>query len=147
VPGHTAGHVAYYGGNSLFCGDTLFACGCGRIFEGTPPQMYASLQKLARLPESTAVYCAHEYTLSSIRFAKTVEPDNHALLEREERDKAAVAAGRPTLPSTIALEKRTNPFLRCEEPKVMQSVSRYSGKALLTPVEVFAALRQWKDKF
>lgn len=147
VPGHTAGHVAYYGGNSLFCGDTLFACGCGRIFEGTPPQMYASLQKLARLPESTAVYCAHEYTLSSIRFAKTVELDNQALLEREERDKAAVAAGRPTLPSTIALEKLTNPFLRCEEPKVMQSVRRYSGKALLTPVEVFAALRQWKDKF
>ena len=147
VPGHTAGHVAYYGGNSLFCGDTLFACGCGRIFEGTPPQMYASLQKLARLPENTAVYCAHEYTLSSIRFAKTVEPDNQALLEREKRDKASVAAGRPTLPSTIALEKLTNPFLRCEEPKVMQSVSRYSGKALLTPVEVFAALRQWKDKF
>lgn len=147
IPGHTAGHVAYYGGNSLFCGDTLFACGCGRIFEGTPPQMYASLQKLARLPDDTAVYCAHEYTLSSIRFAKTVEPDNQALLERETADKAAVAAGRPTLPSTIKLEKRTNPFLRCEEAKVMQSVSRYTDKALLNPVDVFAALRQWKDKF
>lgn len=147
VPGHTAGHVAYYGGNSLFCGDTLFACGCGRIFEGTPPQMYASLQKLARLPDDTAVYCAHEYTLSSIRFAKTVEPDNQALLEREAADQAAVASGHPTLPSTIKLEKRTNPFLRCEEAKVMQSVSRYSSNTLLNPVDVFAALRQWKDEF
>lgn len=147
VPGHTAGHVAYYGGNSLFCGDTLFACGCGRIFEGTPQQMYASLQKLARLPDDTAVYCAHEYTLSNIRFAKAVEPGNQALLERETRDKAAVAAGRPTLPSTIALENLTNPFLRCEDPQVIQSASRYTGKALLNPVEVFTALRQWKDKF
>lgn len=147
VPGHTAGHVAYYGGNSLFCGDTLFACGCGRIFEGTPQQMYASLQKLARLPDDTAVYCAHEYTLASIRFAKAVEPGNQALLAREARDQAAVAAGRPTLPSTIALENLTNPFLRCEEPEIRQNTSRYAGKALLNPVDVFAALRQWKDTF
>ena len=145
VPGHTAGHVAYYGGNSLFCGDTLFACGCGRLFEGTPQQMHASLQKLALLPDDTLAYCAHEYTLSSIRFAKTVEPGNQALLERETRDKATVAAGRPTVPSTMALEKQTNPFLRCNVPEIVQSVSRHAAKNLSNPVDVFAALRQWKD--
>ena len=142
VPGHTAGHVAYYGGNSLFCGDTLFACGCGRIFEGTPQQMYASLQKFALLPDNTAVYCAHEYTLSNIRFAKAVEPGNPALLQREARDQATVAAGRPTVPSTMGLEKQTNPFLRCDVPDAVQSASRHAGKRLSNPVDVFAALRQ-----
>jgi hydroxyacylglutathione hydrolase len=147
VPGHTLGHIAYYGGNSLFCGDTLFACGCGRLFEGTPRQMYDSLQKLAALPAETQVYCAHEYTLSSIRFAKAVEPGNQALLEREARDKASVAAGRPTLPSTLALEKLTNPFLRCDQPEVVSSTRRHAGTALSDPVVVFATLRAWKDRF
>jgi hydroxyacylglutathione hydrolase len=146
VPGHTIGHVAYYGGNSLFCGDTLFACGCGRIFEGSPPQMYASLQKISRLPNDTSAYCAHEYTLENIRFAKLVEPGNQALLEREKRDKISVAAGRPSVPSTIALENLTNPFLRCSAPEVVQSASRYAGKPLSNPVDVFAVLRKWKDE-
>lgn len=145
VPGHTAGHVAYYGGNSLFCGDTLFACGCGRLFEGTPAQMYASLQKFARLPDATSVYCAHEYTLAGIRFAKLVEPGNTALLEREARDQAAAALRHPTLPSTLHLEKLTNPFLRCGEPEVINSASHFAGKNLSSPVEVFAALRQWRN--
>lgn len=147
VPGHTAGHVAYYGGNSLFCGDTLFACGCGRIFEGTPPQMYASLQKFAQLPEATQAYCAHEYTLDSIRFAKVVEPHNQALLARESADQTLVAAGRPTVPSTIALELRTNPFLRCSAPEVVQSASQHAGKFLSNPIEVFAVIREWKNRF
>ncbi|HUW50703.1 MAG TPA: hydroxyacylglutathione hydrolase [Sulfuricella sp.] len=144
VPGHTSGHIAYYGANSLFCGDTLFACGCGKLFEGTPAQMAASLQKLAALPDETKVYCAHEYTLTNIAFAKTVEPANVALLQREVRDHQAREQGRPTLPSTIALEKATNPFLRCDLPAVIEAASRYAGHALNDPVSVFAALRKWK---
>lgn len=147
VPGHTAGHVAYYGANSLFCGDTLFACGCGRLFEGTPAQMHASLQKLAALPEETDVYCAHEYTLANIDFAKAVEPANAALLRRETLDRQAREQGRPTLPSTIALEKATNPFLRCDRPAVIEAASRYAGRALGDPVSVFAVIREWKNRF
>ncbi len=144
VPGHTAGHVAYYGANSLFCGDTLFACGCGKLFEGTAAQMYASLQKLAALPDETDMYCAHEYTLANILFAKTVEPANADLVQREMRDRQAREQGLPTLPSTIALEKATNPFLRCEHPAVIEAASRHAGRALNDAVSVFAALREWK---
>lgn len=144
VPGHTAGHIAYYGAKSLFCGDTLFACGCGKLFEGTPAQMAASLQIFAALPDETRVYCAHEYTLTNIEFAKTVEPANAALLQRETRDRLAREQGRPTLPSTISLEKATNPFLRCDQPAVIEAASRHAGHALNDPVSVFAALRQWK---
>lgn len=145
VPGHTAGHIAYYGAKSLFCGDTLFACGCGKLFEGTPAQMAASLQTFAALPDETEVYCAHEYTLTNIEFAKTVEPTNAALLQRETRDRLArEQQGYPTLPSTIALEKTTNPFLRCDQPAVIEAASRHAGHALNDPVSVFAALRQWK---
>lgn len=147
IPGHTAGHVAYYGANWLFCGDTLFGCGCGRLFEGTPAQMAASLDRLARLPELTQVYCGHEYTLANIRFARAVEPGNPALQEREVRDRASRAQGLPTLPSSIGLEKRTNPFLRCREPEVIRAASQLAGKRLADPIEVFAALRQHKNTF
>ena len=146
VPGHTAGHVAYYGANSLFCGDTLFTCGCGKLFEGTPAQMHASLQKLAALPDDTQVYCAHEYTLENIRFAKKVEPANRQLLEREVHDRLTREQGRPTLPSTIALEKATNPFLRCEHPAVIEAASRFFGSPLDDAVKVFAAVREWRNR-
>ncbi|OJY07835.1 MAG: hydroxyacylglutathione hydrolase [Nitrosospira sp. 56-18] len=147
IPGHTAGHIAYYGGNMLFCGDTLFACGCGRLFEGTPGQMVASLQKLADLPKDTEVYCGHEYTLNNIRFARTVEPGNQELLEREKAVEALAKQHVPTLPSTIGLEKATNPFLRCGEPEVISSASAKMNKPLNDPVSVFAALRDWKNRF
>jgi hydroxyacylglutathione hydrolase len=147
IPGHTRAHIAYYGAGSLFCGDTLFACGCGRLFEGTAEQMFASLDKLARLPEETKVYCGHEYTLANIGFAKAVEPGNAALLRREERDRGLREAGRPTLPSTLGEEKATNPFLRCLEPAVVDSVNKYLGSRVSDPVRVFAAIRDWKNKF
>lgn len=145
VPGHTAGHVAYYGINSLFCGDALFTCGCGRLFEGTPEQMQASLAKLVALPDDTKVYCAHEYTLENIRFSRKVEPGNIALQEREQRERQTRAQNRPTLPSTIALEKQTNPFLRWDAPEVIKSASNFAGRPLHNPVEVFAAVRRWRD--
>lgn len=145
VPGHTAGHIAYYGANSLFCGDTLFTCGCGKLFEGTPAQMYASLQKFAALPDETRVYCTHEYTLENIRFAKKVEPANRQLLEREGRDIQTRKQDLPTLPSTMALEKATNPFLRCDHPDVISAASHFSGTPPNTPVAVFAAIREWRN--
>jgi hydroxyacylglutathione hydrolase len=147
IPGHTRAHIAYYGAGSLFCGDTLFACGCGRLFEGTAEQMYASLDKLARLPDDTRVYCGHEYTLANIGFAKAVEPANKALTKREVRDRGLREADRPTLPSTIGEEKATNPFLRCLEPAVVDSVNKYLGSRVSDPVRVFAAIRDWKNKF
>src|SRR5262245_24085516 len=147
IPGHTRAHIAYFGAGSLFCGDTLFACGCGRLFEGTAEQMYASLDKLARLPDDTQVYCGHEYTLANIGFAKAVEPGNAALRQREEKDRRLQDAGRPTLPSTIGEEKATNPFLRAREPAVVDSVNKYLGLRVSDPVRVFAAIRDWKNKF
>jgi hydroxyacylglutathione hydrolase len=147
IPGHTRAHIAYYGAGSLFCGDTLFACGCGRLFEGTAEQMYASLQKLRALPDETKVYCGHEYTLANIGFAKTVEPDNAALKQREDRDQRLRAAGKPTLPSTLGEEKATNPFLRCLEPAVVESANKYLGARIADPVRVFAAIRDWKNRF
>ena len=147
TPGHTLGHVAYYGGGRLFCGDTLFACGCGRLFEGSPAMMAASLGRLAQLPDDTEVFCAHEYTLSNIRFARSVDGDNPALLARESRDTARRAQGLPTLPSTLALEKATNPFLRCREPALVRAAESRLGRAPRDAVEVFAALREAKDAF
>lgn len=147
VPGHTAGHIAYYGAGRLFCGDTLFACGCGRLFEGTAEQMYDSLQKLSALPDDTLVYCAHEYTLSNIRFARAVEPDNADLQLREATDTATRQRGHATLPSRLDLEKRTNPFLRCDRQPVIEAVQRHSGRRLEEPAAVFAAVRAWKDAF
>jgi hydroxyacylglutathione hydrolase len=147
IPGHTAGHIALFGGAMVFCGDTLFACGCGRLFEGTAAQMSASLGKLARLPGGTRVYCGHEYTLANIRFAEAADPGNAALAARKVRESAKRAEGTPTLPSTIAEELATNPFLRCEDPAIIASAARHAGKPLKDRVEVFAALREWKNSF
>ncbi len=147
IPGHTRAHIAYYGLGALFCGDTLFACGCGRVFEGTPEQMYASLGKLLALPDQTKVYCGHEYTLANMQFAKAVEPANAALAVREKRDQALRDRGLPTLPSTLGEEKATNPFLRCREPAVIDSANKYLGGRIGDPVSVFSAIRQWKNVF
>jgi hydroxyacylglutathione hydrolase len=147
IPGHTRAHIAYYGAGALFCGDTLFACGCGRLFEGTAEQMFASLSKLASLPDDTKVYCGHEYTLANIGFAKAVEPGNTALKAREARDRRLREAGQPTLPSTLGEEKATNPFLRCREPAIVESANKYLGARIADPVRVFAAIRDWKNKF
>ena len=147
IPGHTAGHIALHGEGMVFCGDTLFACGCGRLFEGTPAQMVESLGKLARLPGSTRVHCGHEYTISNIRFAQAVEPRNRALDERKERDSAKQLRGEPTLPSTIADELATNPFLRCREPEVIASAEKHAGRKLAGEIEVFTEIRQWKNVF
>jgi hydroxyacylglutathione hydrolase len=148
VPGHTLDHIAYWCAalGVLFCGDTLFACGCGRLFEGTPAQMAGSLAKLAALPSDALVYCTHEYTLSNLRFARAVEPGNAALERRERACKELRERGLPTLPSTIALELATNPFLRCDTEGV-----RAGARARIAPdaddVAVFAAIRAWKDSF
>ena len=147
IPGHTRAHVAYYGLDSLFCGDTLFACGCGRVFEGTAEQMLDSLSKLAALPDETRVYCGHEYTLANIKFAREVDPDNRLLAAREAKAAKLRAAGRPTLPSTLGEERATNPFLRCAEPAVVESANKYLGARIADPVRVFAAIREWKNRF
>lgn len=152
VPGHTLGHIAYVGtlngASVLFCGDTLFGAGCGRLFEGTPEQMARSLDKLAALPEETAVYCAHEYTLANLKFAAAVEPGNAALGERMERDTAARSRGEATIPTTIAVEQATNPFMRYREPGIAAQLVQ-AGKLDpdAQPLAVFAALREWKNTF
>lgn len=149
VPGHTLDHIAYYNAEAeiLFCGDTLFAGGCGRLFEGTPEQMYRSLQKLARLPGDTRVYCAHEYTLANLRFAKAVEGDNEALAKRIQQDTEQRQRQLPTVPSTIALENATNPFMRSHVAAVIDSARRHSGTSLESPAQVLGAVRAWKDRF
>ena len=151
IPGHTRAHIAYYGAisgaPSLFSGDTLFACGCGRVFEGTNEQMYASLDKLLALPDETLVYCGHEYTLANIGFAQSLEPGNSALARRELRDRRLREQGKPTLPSTLADEKATNPFLRCREPAVIESANKYLGARIADPARVFAAIREMKNRF
>jgi hydroxyacylglutathione hydrolase len=147
IPGHTAGHIALHGAGAVFCGDTLFACGCGRLFEGTPAQMVDSLAKLARLPGTTKVYCGHEYTLANIRFAQAVEPGNAELAARGAREAQKRARDEPTLPSTIAEELRTNPFLRCTEREVVESAERRAGRALAGEIAVFAEIREWKNAF
>jgi len=147
VPGHTAGHIAFYGHHALFCGDTLFSCGCGRIFEGNAQQMYASLQKLVNLPDETKIYCAHEYTLANIEFAKKVDPDNSELLKLEKDCRQKQANNLPTLPSSIAVEKAVNPFLRCDQKPVIDRASRHDGRPLKDPVDVFSVLRSWKNHF
>lgn len=154
VPGHTLGHLAYYRPGLLFCGDTLFGAGCGRLFEGSPAQMAASLARLAALPDDTAVYCAHEYTEANLRFALAVEPGNPEL-QRRARDAAALRVeGRPTVPSTIGLERATNPFLRCAEAAVVAAArarevgeGREGAGLAADPLAVFTALRAWKDVF
>jgi hydroxyacylglutathione hydrolase len=153
VPGHTAGHIAYYcadfqGVPLLFCGDTLFSGGCGRLFEGTPAQMLASLTKLAALPGATRVCCTHEYTLGNLKFATAVEPGNSQLVHYRQQCEERRSRGEPTLPSTIALENGINPFLRTRQPAVAQAAHGHDPAAdPADPVAVFAALRQWKNEF
>lgn len=147
IPGHTRSHIAFYGDGLLFCGDTLFAAGCGRLFEGTPRQMHDSLTRLTRLPDDTRVYCGHEYTLSNIKFAKAVDPDNRRLLELETQAQAQRAQDQPTLPSTISQEKATNPFLRVTDPAIIRSASARAAKKLSDPVSVLAEIRDWKNNF
>lgn len=150
VPGHTSGHIAYLAPQQgwLFCGDTLFAGGCGRLFEGTPAQMAHSLGKLAALPDATEVYCAHEYTLANLRFAHEVEPENAALAARIGVEQAKRDRGQPTVPSTIGLEKSTNPFLRYREPAIVQHLIAAGHLAAgQEPLASFAALREWKNTY
>lgn len=147
IPGHTAGHIAFYGHGALFCGDTLFSAGCGRVFEGTPEQMLGSLDTLARLPDDTHVYCGHEYTLANLRFARAVEPGNAEIAQHAEHVAALREDDTPSLPSTLALEKRINPFLRCDEPGVRAAAEQEAGHPLASRIEVFAAVRRWKDAF
>lgn len=148
VPGHTLDHIAYYNQQGqLFCGDTLFSAGCGRLFEGKAHELYLSLKKLIQLPDSTEVYCTHEYTLSNLMFARQVEPDNPDICQHIEHVKKLLNQGKPSLPSTIGLEKRINPFLRCDRHSVILATERYCGRKLNTPAEVFAQLRHWKDQF
>jgi hydroxyacylglutathione hydrolase len=146
VPGHTEDHIAYLGEGVLFCGDTLFAAGCGRVFSGTHEQLHASLQRLRALPPDTLAYCAHEYTEANLGFAKWVEPDNPERARREAEVRQRRGRGEPTVPSAIALECATNPFLRVDEPAVIAAAARWAGRPLQDGAEVFRALRTWKDR-
>ena len=147
IPGHTVSHIAFHGHQVLFCGDTLFSLGCGRLFEGTPMQMLDSLDRLARLPGDTRVCCGHEYTVGNAAFAVAVDPDNMALRARAVAARHARLAGRPTLPSTLADERACNPFLRVDAPAVQSAVADQLGHAPRDRVEAFAGLRRWKDGF
>lgn len=150
IAGHTRGHIAYYGThpfNMVFCGDTLFACGCGRVFEGTPQQMYQSLQKLSRLPDDMLIFCAHEYTLGNVAFAREIDPGNTELIKFETKARQLRRQNLPTVPTTLELERAINPFLRCEQPQIIASAQRYSNKLFNDPVSIFAALREWKNNF
>src|SRR5690606_38398141 len=147
IPGHTLGHVAFVTGDALFCGDTLFSAGCGRLFEGTPEQLLHSLERLAALPETTRVFCGHEYTLANLTFAAAAEPGNDEIAAWRRQVEALRQQGEPSLPSSIARERQVNPFLRIEQPGVIASVERWSGNTLSDKVRRFAALRRWKDEF
>lgn len=147
VPGHTATHIAFHGHRHLFCGDTLFSLGCGRLFEGTPSQMLASLDRLAALPADTLVCCGHEYSRSNAAFARAVDPDNAALRRREQEILAMRSAHRPTLPVPLQSELACNPFLRTSTPEIRTAVAGHLGHTPDDRVAVFAALRHWKDGF
>jgi hydroxyacylglutathione hydrolase len=147
VPGHTLGHIAYVGHGAVFSGDTLFSAGCGRLFEGTAEQMSSSLAKFAALPLATQMYCGHEYTVSNLRFAQAVEPENGAVRQYLEHCLQLRAADKATLPSSIRQERNVNPFLRCDEGTVKQAAERHAGCRLQNHIEVFATLRAWKDGF
>jgi len=147
VPGHTLGHVAYYGHGALFCGDTLFSGGCGRLFEGSAEQMFGSLDRIASLPDSTRVYCAHEYTLANLKFAAVVEPDNESVGAMLEEVTDLRRKDVTTLPSSLGRERKINPFLRCREPSVRAAAERHAGRTLPAPEQVFAVIRTWKDGY
>ena len=149
VPGHTLDHVAFYlpGDQILFSGDTLFAAGCGRLFEGTAGQMLDSLERLAALPDATRVYCAHEYTLGNLHFAQAVEPDNKQIADRLLEVESTLARGACTLPSTIGLEKATNPFLRTSVPAVQAASQNHAPASITTPAACLQSLREWKNGF
>lgn len=146
-PGHTSGHIAFYSDPILFCGDTLFSAGCGRMFEGTPAQFVKSLQRFKTLPDDTLIYCAHEYTAANLKFAQAVEPDNQAISEHQQWVAQRRQADEITLPSTLSLEREINPFLRCHLFSVQQSAQQHAQTSLADEVEVFACIRQWKDNF
>ncbi len=147
TPGHTLDHIAFYGHGLVFCGDTLFSAGCGRLFEGSPEQMAHSLSKLKRLPDDTWVYCTHEYTQANVAFSQTVDPDNGALREYATWVKEQREHNRITLPSMISKEKAVNPFLRCHTQSVQQAVAEYTGEPYSDDISTFAGLRRWKDEF
>ena len=147
VPGHTVSHIAFWGHGALFCGDTLFSAGCGRMFEGTATQMNASLERLRGLPPETRMFCGHEYTAANLRFALTVDPGNRTALEYRDAVARTRAAGAPTLPSPLSLEVSINPFLRCDTAVVRAAAEAHAGKSLPEPSQVFAVLRAWKDGF
>ena len=147
IPGHTGGHIAYLFENKLFCGDTLFVAGCGRLFEGTAEQMHDSLTKLRQLPEDTLVYCGHEYTEKNIQFALTLEPNNKHLTEKMQRARSLRAKGISTVPSTMAEERETNPFLRPASREIQENLKRMFPNLSLDPVAVFAKVRELKDQF
>ncbi|MCI0749652.1 MAG: hydroxyacylglutathione hydrolase [Nevskiales bacterium] len=147
VPGHTLGHIAYLAGDFTLCGDTLFSAGCGRLFEGTPQQMHQSLMRLAALPESTAVFCAHEYTLSNLAFAAAVEPANAVIQNEIVRVRALRQREIPSLPSNIGQERRINPFLRTRDPAVVRAAEQRAERRLMSALDVFTVLRHWKDEF
>jgi hydroxyacylglutathione hydrolase len=145
IPGHTAGHIAFYTPGWLFCGDTLFTAGCGRVFTGTAQQMLSSLDQLNSLPAETLVYCGHEYTLKNLQFAQCVEPNNPAIAQRLRETQTLREQSLPSVPASLAIERLTNPFLRVREASVQQAVSQHSALALTDACEVFAQLRAWKD--
>ncbi|MGS0694075.1 hydroxyacylglutathione hydrolase [Shewanella sp. 0m-4] len=147
VPGHTLGHISYLIEDALFCGDTLFSGGCGRLFEGTAEQMYQSLMQLSHLPDNTRVFCAHEYTLANLKFAARVEPKNPALIEYTAKARTLRAQNKPTLPSSIGLEKAINPFLRAGSTEIQQILAVQFQQPISNPLQSFALLRQWKDNF
>ncbi|MDC8830657.1 hydroxyacylglutathione hydrolase [Alteromonas gilva] len=147
VPGHTLDHIAFVGHNALFCGDTLFSVGCGRLFEGTPGQMHRSLNKIKRLPASTVIYCTHEYTQANVNFALAVEPENQALLQYNQWVKNTREQQLPTLPTQLSTQLEINPFLRCTSAAVKASVISHAGTELSDEIAVFTHLRQWKDNF
>jgi hydroxyacylglutathione hydrolase len=152
VPGHTLGHIAYIIEDNLFCGDTLFSAGCGRVFDGTYEQLHHSLNKLANLPEKTRIYCAHEYTLSNINFALAVEPDNSELINFYNQTRQRRENNEATIPSTIGVEKKINPFLRCHEQTIKDSTQQYCaqqtpGTSMALALATFTVLRKWKNEF
>jgi hydroxyacylglutathione hydrolase len=147
IPGHTLGHIAFFNDSVLFCGDTLFSCGCGRVFEGTPAQMYHSLEKIKKITGKAQVFCGHEYTLANIAFAQNVEPHNVALTKRLDEVKKLRQQNLPSLPVLLETEFQTNPFLRCQEQSVIDALENHYKVKMLDPIMVFAHLREWKNQF